>query len=110
MEDAEILRLYAVRSERAIAAANEKYGAACLNLAERMLGSPQDAEECLNDALLAAWNAIPPEQPDSLGAYLSVLTRNRALNLIKQRGRKRNGSGRTVRMPARFGDSRSKAR
>ena len=67
MEDTEILRLFAVRSERAIAAANEKYGASCLRLAERMLGSPQDAEECLNDALLAAWNAIPPEKPESLG-------------------------------------------
>lgn len=93
MEDAEILRLFTVRSERAIAAANEKYGAACLNLAERMLGCPQDAEECLNDALLAAWNAIPPEMPEQLGAYLSVLTRNRALNRIKQRGTQRNGGG-----------------
>ncbi len=93
MEDTEILRLFAVRSERAIAAANEKYGAACLRLAERMLGSPQDAEECLNDALLAAWNAIPPEKPDSLGAYLSVLTRNRALNCIEKRSRKKNGGG-----------------
>ena len=93
MEDTEILRLFTVRSERAIAAANEKYGAACLNLAERMLGSPQDAEECLNDALLAAWNAIPPEMPEQLGAYLSVLTRNRALNRIKQRSSQRNGGG-----------------
>ena len=93
MEDAEILKLYSVRSERAITATGEKYGAACLNLAERMLGSPQDAEECLNDALLAAWNAIPPEMPEQLGAYLSVLTRNRALNRIKQRSSQRNGGG-----------------
>ena len=93
MEDAEILKLYSVRSERAITATGEKYGAACLNLAERMLGSPQDAEECLNDALLAAWNAIPPAKPNHLGAYLAKIARNLSINRLEHNNAEKRGAG-----------------
>ena len=95
MEDADILRLFDMRSERAIAAAERKYGRQCRALAVRILGSEQDAEECVNDALLHAWNAIPPQQPDSLSAFLYALTRNLALNRLKQNNRLRRGGGQT---------------
>lgn len=79
MEDAEIIRLLFARSEQALAELAQKYGALCGALARNILGSDQDAEECVNDAWLAAWNAIPPEQPNPLQAYLCRLTRNIAI-------------------------------
>lgn len=35
---------------------------------------------CQRCVYLRAWNAIPPEQPASLGAYLARITRNLALD------------------------------
>ena len=39
-----------------------------------------DAEECVNDALLSAWNSIPPKRPENLKAYLGMLVRNASVN------------------------------
>ena len=93
MDDKEILELYAQRSERAIAETEQKYGRICRQFAERILGSAEDAGECLNDALLQAWNTIPPQEPHSLAAYLFVLTRNAALNRRKSSSRQCRGGG-----------------
>lgn len=40
----------------------------------------RDAEECVSDVYLRVWNAIPPERPRSLRAYLARITRNTALD------------------------------
>ena len=40
----------------------------------------RDAEECVDDALLAAWNSIPPNRPESFRVYLGTLVRNAALD------------------------------
>ena len=60
MEDNEIVALFWQRDQRAITVALEKYGKLCENLASGILGNGQDAEECVSDAYMAAWNAIPP--------------------------------------------------
>jgi len=78
MEDQKIIELFFARSEQAIAQTREKYGALCTWIAGNMLSSPEDVEECVNDALLALWNAIPPERPKPLGAYVARITRNQA--------------------------------
>jgi len=80
MEDKLIIDLLFQRSEQAILQLKEKYSALCLSVARRILPDERDAEECLGDVLLKTWNAIPPEQPDSLAAYLSRITRNTALD------------------------------
>ena len=36
------------------------------NLSYHIVGSRRDAEECVNDAYLGAWNAIPPARPKPL--------------------------------------------
>lgn len=36
----------------------------------------QDAEECVNDAYLGTWNAIPPAHPNPLLAFLCKIVRN----------------------------------
>jgi len=93
VQEDELLRLYAARSVRAVAETQQLCGRICFTLAARILGSKEDAEECVSDALLAAWNAIPPAQPESLTAYLTALTRNIALNRLKANNRLMRGGG-----------------
>ena len=92
MEDRQIVELYWTRDQGAITATEEKYGAYCGAIAGNILGSAEDAEECVNDTWLRAWNAMPPERPRVLSAYLGRITRNLSLNrLTKLRAEKRGG-------------------
>lgn len=93
MEDAEIIELFHARDESAIAALREKYGALCLSLARSVTGSDEEAEECVSDAYLALWNAIPPAHPLRLGAYLLSTVRNGALMRVRARAAQRRGGG-----------------
>jgi len=79
LEDSKILRLFFERSEQAIAELERKYGAAVRKTAANILGSRQDVEECANDTYLGVWNSIPPQNPDSLIAYVCKIARNLAL-------------------------------
>ena len=65
MEDQQIIELYWARSEQAIRESETKYGAFCLSIARNILAQEQDAEECVNDTWLRAWNAMPPQRPAS---------------------------------------------
>ena len=85
MEDAEIVALFWSRDDGAIPAAQARYGGRLLRLAEQLLHSPQDAEECINDTWLRAWAAIPPERPENLFAYLARVCRNLALDRLDRR-------------------------
>ncbi len=76
MEDTKIIALYFQRSENAILETAKKYGTYLNQIAYRILGSPQDAEEMVEDTYLAAWNTIPPTKPDVLKHFLSRITRN----------------------------------
>ncbi len=71
-----IVELFYARDEQAIAALSEKYGSVCKQLANNIVKNVADAEECVNDAYLAAWNTIPPEKPDPLRTYLFRIVRN----------------------------------
>ena len=61
MQDEAIITLYWERDEQAIRHTDEKYHIYCLTIADRILRSANDAEECVNDTWLRAWNAIPPQ-------------------------------------------------
>lgn len=80
MEDRQIVELFLKRSEDAIAAAQEKYSHYCLQIARRILPALEDAEECVNDTYLKAWNAIPPHEPQNLATFLGKITRNLAFD------------------------------
>lgn len=67
MEDSAIVDLYWQRSERAIEESEQKYGAYCCTVAYNILSDSQDAEECVNDVWLGAWNAMPAARPARLG-------------------------------------------
>ena len=79
-EDQEIVELYWSRDENAIRETDVKYGRLCHYIANHILSSDEDCEECVNDTYFAVWNAIPPKRPDRFSAYLGRIIRNLALN------------------------------
>ena len=72
MDDIKIIDLFFARSELAIEALDGKYGATCHNLSRSILKDQQDAEECVNDAYLGVWNAIPPHRPNPLSVFVCM--------------------------------------
>lgn len=76
LEDSKIIDLFHARQEQAIVELSKKYGAVCSKIARNILSNGSDAEECVNDAYLGAWNTIPPQRPDSLLAYICRIVRN----------------------------------
>ena len=89
----EILALYRARDERAIRLTADELGGYCYAVAHNILGNPEDAEECVNDAYLAVWNAIPPAEPASLKGFVTRILRNIALNRYKEQRRAKRGGG-----------------
>lgn len=80
MEDSQIVALYWARSQDAITRTAEKYGGYCHNIAYGILRNQQDSEECVSDTWLRTWNALPPQKPASLGAFVARIARNLALD------------------------------
>ena len=93
MDDSRITELLFSRDGSALAALNEKYGAYCLKIAENVLRNRQDAEECVNDALLRVWRSVPPEKPASLMLYMARITRNIAFNRYNENTAEKRGGG-----------------
>ena len=79
LEDSQILALFEARSEQAVEELEKKYGALLRRTAGNILSDRQDVEECVNDALLGAWNSIPPARPAPLVSYVCKIARNQAL-------------------------------
>ena len=79
MNDSQIIELFYERSEQAIIELSKKYGSVCAKVAENILGNRLDAEECVNDAYLGAWNTIPPQNPNPLLSYICRIVRNLAV-------------------------------
>ena len=93
MEDGAIVELYWQRSEEAIPETERKYGAYCQRIAYNVCGDHEDAEECVNDTWLRAWNRMPNERPGLLSAFLGAITRNLALDRWRARHSLKRGGG-----------------
>lgn len=96
MKDDEIIGLYWERSENAIVETGKKYGRYCHTIAYNILHSDEDAEECVNDTYWRAWQAIPPQTPNCLSAFLGKITRNLSLNRYKRYATQKRGTGQTA--------------
>lgn len=96
MEDSKIVQLYWDRNEQAIPATSEKYGSYCASIAKNILGSEDDAEECVNDTYWNAWNSMPPHRPGMLSTFLGKITRNLSLNRYRHNTAGKRGGGETV--------------
>ena len=81
IEDEKIIELFFERSEQGIQELDIKYGKVCHNLSYHIVGNRQDAEECVNDSYLGAWNAIPPTRPNPLLSYILKIVRNISLKI-----------------------------
>ena len=79
MEDSQIIELYWQRDEAAIAETHKKYGKFCRGIAKNILTVNEDAEECVSDTYVGIWNAIPPERPNNLTAFVCRVARNLSL-------------------------------
>ena len=109
-EDHEIIELYWARSESAVHETDEKYGAKLHTLSGRILPEAEDAEECVNDAYLGAWNAIPPSRPSPLLPYIAKIVRNVSLNAYWKKAAAKRNSRYTValeELEACFADSKT---
>ena len=95
-EDERIIEMLFERSEQGIRELDIKYGKICRDLSYRIVGSRQDAEECVNDAYLGAWNAIPPERPDPLLTYILKIVRNISLKVYRRNGAAKRSSRYTL--------------
>lgn len=82
MEDKEIIALYWDRNEQAIRETENAYGGKLNALAYRILNTHEDAQECVSDTYLAAWNTIPPQNPQHFFAYLAKICRNFCLGRL----------------------------
>lgn len=80
MSDEEIKKLLLERHEIAIEELSKKYNSICTNTAYNILKNREDANECVNDAYLGVWNTVPPNNPESLMAYLLKTVRNISIN------------------------------
>lgn len=93
MDDARIVQLYLDRNEQAIPETAAKYGNYCAAIAGNILGSREDAEECVNDTYLNTWNAIPPHKPKLLFPFLGKIVRNLAFNRYRHNTADKRGGG-----------------
>ena len=92
IDDEKIIEMFFERSEQAIRELDNKYGKICHNLSYNIVNSRQDAEECVNDAYLGAWNAIPPVHPSPLLSYIVKIVRNISLKIYwRKEAAKRSG-------------------
>ena len=91
MEDYQIVDLYWARKEKAIAETDKKYGKMLHSLSYSLLSSHEDAEECVNDTYLGAWNTMPDARPMYLGSFLSKITRRLSIDRWRREHRAKRG-------------------
>ena len=96
MEDRKIVDLYWQRDENAIPETAARFGGYCRTIAYNILSDAEDAEECLNDTWLGAWNTMPTNRPKKLAPYLGKLTRWISLTRLREKTSLKRGGGETA--------------
>ncbi|MBQ6042308.1 MAG: sigma-70 family RNA polymerase sigma factor [Oscillospiraceae bacterium] len=92
-DDSRIIALLQKRDEQALKIIREQYGTMCFQMAYRITGNREDAEECVNDMLMAVWDTIPPLHPEKLVPYLASLVSRKAISKYKfMHSQKRGGT------------------
>ena len=93
MEDSAILDMYFERQEAALDKTKYKYGKRLFRTSKNILHNNEDAEECVSDTLLKAWEAIPPSRPIMFSAFLMKIARNTAINKLEAKNATKRGGG-----------------
>ena len=89
LSDENIIELYWLRNEKAIAETDFKYKKYLSVIIYNILNDNLDCEECLNDTYLGAWNAMPPTKPNVLKAFLTTIARRAAINRYHSKSKQR---------------------
>lgn len=84
MDDEKIIELFFARSNDAVIELDRKYGMSMIKAAKNILKNSEDARECLNDAYLGIWDAIPPAKPSPLSAFVHKVIRNTAIKRYRK--------------------------
>ncbi|NLB36093.1 MAG: RNA polymerase sigma factor [Clostridiales bacterium] len=95
MDDSKIVELYWERSENAIVETSKKYSRYCRYISFNILHINEDAEECVNDTYMRAWNSVPPHRPNCLSTFLGKITRNLSYDKYKKYNAEKRGFGQT---------------
>lgn len=86
-DDLALVKRIVDRRQEALAELYDRYAPLLLAVARRILGSPADAEEVLQESFLQAWNQA--ERYDSgrssVSTWLVLIARSRALDRLRQR-------------------------
>ena len=93
MSDDAIIALLEQRDETALLFIEQQYGSAGRHIAAKIVGSDEDAQEVFQDTLLRIWNAIPPEHPQNLFAYLCTVLRRLSYNKREKIIAEKRGGG-----------------
>ncbi|MBO4326283.1 MAG: sigma-70 family RNA polymerase sigma factor [Clostridia bacterium] len=91
MEDSIITGLIAERNEAGLQAAREKYGKYVETVVGNVLSDVSDAEECVNDVFLGAWDAVPRALPSNLKFFLAKLAREKAIDRLRSNSAQKRG-------------------
>ncbi len=83
-KDKTIIDLLFERDESGLEMIQSLYGHLIRSIAFNLFKSDSVAEECLNDTLLAVWDTIPPEKPESIAAYSGAIARRKAIDRIRR--------------------------
>jgi RNA polymerase sigma-70 factor (ECF subfamily) len=93
MEDSAIVDLYWQRADSAISETSKKYGHYCHAIAYNYVRNNEDAEECVNDTWLTAWNSMPDKRPTVLSGFLAPIVRNLAVSMYRTKNSQKRGGG-----------------
>lgn len=96
MSDETIVEKFWQRDESALTDLQTTYYRYCFYIAQKILCNEQDAEECVNDVLLAVWHSIPPHKPQNLRTYIGKLTRETAIDYLRKRTAQKRDPGEAI--------------
>lgn len=88
--DRELMARAAAADERAMTELYDRYGTLVYTVAFRIVGQRADAEEVVVDAFTQAWREAARFEAErgSVAAWLTMIARSRALDLVRARGRR----------------------
>jgi len=85
MEDTDLVARMAAGDQAAISELYDRYSAALLGLARRIVRHRENAEDLVHDVFLEAWRAAGTFDPERgrVWTWLAIRTRSRALDLLR---------------------------
>ncbi len=100
-DDAELLKAIAQRDESAMAEVFDRYSGLVYAIAMRVLKEPTLAEDVMQEVLLQVWRSPNGfvAQRGSLASWLTVVARNRSIDVLRRRAHQEPLEGLTVPEP-----------